>query len=91
METPLLETMDTELLVSCTSRVSRLQSVWCSGQHLETMPSIGWGSQPTELQTGDSLQTIPPPPQTQTHRERPKLGSSQSLSSAPPPRDASPG
>ena len=72
-------------------RVSRLQSVWYSGQHLETMPSIGWGSQPTELQTGVSPQPIPPPTHTQTHREKPKLGSSQSFSSAPPPCDSSPG
>lgn len=47
----------------------RLQSVWCSGQHLETMPSIGCGSQPTELQTGDSLQPIPPPTHTDTQGE----------------------
>ena len=45
-------------------RESRLQSVWCAGQHLETMPSIGWASQPTELQTGHSPQPIPP---THTH------------------------
>ena len=71
--------------------VSRLQSIWCSGQHLETMPSIGWGSQPAELLTGDSPKPIPPPKHTQTHREKPKLGSSQSFSSAPLPCDASPG
>ena len=48
-------------------RISRLQRVWCSGQHLETMPSIGWGSQPAELQTGDSLQTATPSP---THTQK---------------------
>ena len=77
METPLLETMGTELLASCPSRISRLQSVWCSGQHLETMPSSGWGSQLTELQTGASPQPIPTTrTHTYTHRH---TGKSQSL------------
>ena len=58
-------------------RVSRLQSVWCAGQHLETMPSTGLGSQPTELQTGDSPQPIPTTrTHTYTHRH---TGRSQSL------------
>lgn len=75
METPLLETMGTEVFCFLSQhRVSRLQSVWCAGQHLETMPRIGWGSQPTEPRQELSQ----PFPQhthihTQAHREKPKL------------------
>ena len=76
METPLLETVSTELLASCPSRVSRLQSVWCSGQHLETMPRSGWAH---SQQSSRQEPPRKPSPHQHTHRH---TGRGQSLALA---------